>query len=350
MALTRRGKLTMLTGIVVALVGVLIALAFMGKAPGPVQDLANKTGVVGSPEPDPTCPLTGEPAPGGVVPDRPALAVKVENDPSVRPQFGLNTADVIYEQTVEGGVTRFIVIYHCGDSAKIEPVRSARTTDPPVLVQMGSAAFAYADAAPWVMRDVEQYNRQIDDVNMSAVSSAYERDLSREAPHNLVSNTKDLWKAATKTFLAVPEPLFTYGEMSGKSRKAKQVQLFFSSFSDVIWKWNGGQGAWLRSHGAEPHRYAEGGQVAAKNVVIQVVQMVNSKHLDPSGSPVPYAVMEGSGKAYLMRDGRVYSGKWQRGSVEENTVFTTAGGVDFVLAPGKTWVELFPRSQGKPKF
>lgn len=346
MVLTRRGKIMTLILVLVAAAGVLIVLAMMGK--GPVKEIVDKVEDLAKPEA--VCPLTGETAPGGVVPDRPALAVKVENDPITRPQYGLNTADVIYEETVEGGVTRFIVIYHCGDSERIEPIRSARTTDPPVLVQMGTAAFAYADAARWVIKDVDQYNRQIDDVNMSSAKSAYERDPTREVPHNLVSNTNDLWKAAKKAYLAVPEPLFTYGEMTGKSKKAKQVDLYFSSFSDVVWKWNAGQEVWLRYHGSTPHRYAEGGNVEAKNVVIQVVQMVNTDHLDPSGSPVPEAVMVGGGKAYLMRDGRVYAGKWERGSVEEDTVFRTAGGEEFVLTPGKTWVELFPRSQGKPKF
>ena len=36
--------------------------------------------------PPPACPLTGQPAPGGVVPPRPAMAVKIDNYPAGRPQ------------------------------------------------------------------------------------------------------------------------------------------------------------------------------------------------------------------------------------------------------------------------
>ena len=72
----------------------------------------------------PTCPLTGV-APHHAVPDRPALAIKVENLPEARPQAGLERADIVYEEPVEGGITRFIVVYQCQDSKRIGPVRSS---------------------------------------------------------------------------------------------------------------------------------------------------------------------------------------------------------------------------------
>src|SRR3954454_10568237 len=46
----------------------------------------------------PTWPLTGVPA--DAVADRPALAVKIENSIDSRPQTGLNTADVVWEEVV----------------------------------------------------------------------------------------------------------------------------------------------------------------------------------------------------------------------------------------------------------
>jgi hypothetical protein len=63
--------------------------------------------------------------------------VKVENIPVARPQTGLSFADIIYEEPVEGGITRFIVIYQCRDASRIEPIRSGRLTDPDALVQYG---------------------------------------------------------------------------------------------------------------------------------------------------------------------------------------------------------------------
>src|SRR5580704_8495501 len=48
----------------------------------------------------PPCPLTGLPAPGGVVPPRPAMAVKIDNYPDGRPQAGLDQADIVFEEPV----------------------------------------------------------------------------------------------------------------------------------------------------------------------------------------------------------------------------------------------------------
>ncbi|MGH9132636.1 MAG: DUF3048 domain-containing protein, partial [Ilumatobacteraceae bacterium] len=53
-------------------------------------------------------PLTGEPVRSAdEIPDRPALAVKIDNHPRARPQAGLNNADIIFEEIVEGTLTRF---------------------------------------------------------------------------------------------------------------------------------------------------------------------------------------------------------------------------------------------------
>ena len=51
----------------------------------------------------PTAPLTGLPVTGNL-PVRPALEVKIANNVEARPQTGLDVADVVYEELVEGCV------------------------------------------------------------------------------------------------------------------------------------------------------------------------------------------------------------------------------------------------------
>src|SRR5258708_34686864 len=70
----------------------------------------------------------GNPTPAATpTPSRPAPAmVQVENAPDSRPHSGLQKADIVYEYLVEGGITRFTVIYFKpSGSEKIGPVRSA---------------------------------------------------------------------------------------------------------------------------------------------------------------------------------------------------------------------------------
>ena len=59
-------------------------------------------------------PLTGELVDDSAVLQRRPLAVKISNSPAefVRPQSGLNDADIIFEHTTEGQITRFTAIFY----------------------------------------------------------------------------------------------------------------------------------------------------------------------------------------------------------------------------------------------
>ncbi|MGH9058653.1 MAG: DUF3048 domain-containing protein, partial [Acidimicrobiales bacterium] len=50
-------------------------------------------------------PLTGLPQASAAQLTRPAVVVKIDNVDVARPQTGLNQADVVYEEMVEGGLT-----------------------------------------------------------------------------------------------------------------------------------------------------------------------------------------------------------------------------------------------------
>ena len=54
----------------------------------------------------PIAPLTGLPDPTGLSVKRPALTIKIENTPQALPQWGIDQADVVYEEIVNGGITR----------------------------------------------------------------------------------------------------------------------------------------------------------------------------------------------------------------------------------------------------
>ncbi len=104
--------------------------------------------------PAPACPLTGVPAPGGSVPQRPAMAVKIDNYPAGRPQSGLDKADVIFEEPVEGGITRFAAVFQCQDAALIGPVRSARNIDIGILGQLGNPLLAHVGGINPVLANI----------------------------------------------------------------------------------------------------------------------------------------------------------------------------------------------------
>ncbi|MFN2544960.1 MAG: DUF3048 domain-containing protein [Actinomycetota bacterium] len=336
--LTRRGKIIAgAGGLAVGIVALSSILALAGKD---VQML-NKVPHFGNgaPPPPPTCPLTG----GDVkeVPARPALGIKVENIPEARPQAGLNKADIVYEEPVEGGITRFIVIYQCQDSDRVGPVRSARLTDANVLSQYGHPVFGYAGGVPSVEHAVDAAG--VKDENYDIAVSAYTRDENRSEPHNLYTTTEALWKAA-RLFKA-PDPVFEYGDLPEHVKKAGFAHIDFSGVSDVYWRWDVDSQTWLRYHGTDAHLLEGDVQVSAKNVVVQIVKTQLTGTVDAAGNPSPEAITVGGGKAYVFRGGKVIIGTWVRQSPENVTEFRTKSGDVIPLAPGRTWVELYPEDR-----
>ena len=342
--LSRRGKVVAASATVaVALGGALgYFTLFPKQAPAFVHKTLVSVGLAEANEVEPsaTCPLTGEVVRSGLVPDRPALAVKIENAPEARPQASLNDADIVVEEPVEGGYTRFIAIFHCGSSDRVGPIRSVRMTDPDYLRQLGPTVFAYSGGAPAVTRELA--GSDLVDVNYGVAADAYTRDPVRSAPHDLYSTTKALRKAAGKRG-STPDPLFTFSETwEGQAKRVGVAHLPYSSVSDVSWEWRRPAGAWFRSHGDVAHVLEGDEQVSATNVVIQVVEVTDSRIVDAAGNPSPRVKLTGTGKAYVLLDGKVVVGSWERPTLEAPTTFLSKGGKEISLAPGRTWVQLLP--------
>jgi hypothetical protein len=285
------------------------------------------------------CPLTGALPSADGVPDRPALAIKVDNAPVARPQTGLSWADIVYEEPVEGGLTRYIAVYHCRDASRVEPVRSARLMDPDVLAQFGEALFAYSGGVPKVVDKIGSSG--LLDVSFTEAPEAYERDPGRDAPHNLMTDTRTLYAAAGDPG-GPPVSQFSFGDAPPSGRKADRVHVPFSPSSDVVWRWSDDQKVYLRSYGDQPDTLSDGTQVSAVNVIIQVVRVTLSDIRDSNGVPSPFAHVVGEGTAHVLSGGRVAQGRWMRSSLDDPTTFVDAQGDEITLTPGATWIELVP--------
>ncbi len=342
MALTRRGRMALTIGAVVTLV-VAVAVGFaLSGSKNPVSAAIDRlTG--NSTAPPAPCPLTGlAPRGGKAVPHRPVLAVKVENTSAAYPLAGLDRADVVYEELVEGGITRFMALYQCQDSTRVGPVRSARTTDPGVLVQYGAhPLLAYSGGQLAVVNLVNHSG--VIGLTETTAGGALKRDGARVAPHNLFGNTRSLYAAAKRSSKneGAPDPVFSFGSGVQKGKTVRSAQIEFSSGSTAAWSWSGGR--WVRLLDGAPMRLDGGVSVEADNVLIQQVVVVPGKLVDVLGNRSPDVTLTGTGKAWLLRDGKLVTGTWQRTALGDTTVFRTRAGDAFELKPGTTWVALAPK-------
>ena len=301
-----------------------------------------------TPTPDPICPLTGQDAPSAEVAARPAVAVKVENNPVAYPLSGLDEAEIVFEELVEGGITRFMAIYHCTDAKKVGPVRSARVVDPGIMIPI-TRILGAAGGNDIVRKALKKAKVVIldEDTSGKAMRRIARSGISLE--HTLYANTSALRKLGSKRFSDPPVANFQFGPLEGKASPAKSIEINFGGSANVSYRWR--KGAWQRFDNGSPLMAEGGGQIAVDNVVIEQHTIVNSKTIfDVAGNPsIELADETGKGKALLLRDGKAIKGRWIRKTEKGPVEFLTAQGEEMVFAPGTIWVELVPDRKGEIK-
>ena len=187
----------------------------------------------------PIAPLTGLPDAGGASHTRPALSVKVENTPDAHPQAGIDQADVVYEEVVEGNITRFVAVFNSAVPAVIGPVRSVRAEDPDIVWPLGGI-FAYSGGAPV---NVDAINAApVHAVDEESAGSAMVRNEPsqppRDAPHNLYGLGPALFALGGNP--KPPKPLFEYvanGSPPISAPGVIDVHVGFVAGYDPTWTW-----------------------------------------------------------------------------------------------------------------
>ena len=284
--------------------------------------------------PIPTAPFTGLPDPTGVSLTRSSVAVKIENTPEARPQSGLDVADVVYEEVVDGGITRFWAVFNSNAPENIGPVRSVRAMDPQIVTPLGGVVAYSGGTEPNVAAIRATGLVWVDENN---AGDAFFREPTRNAPHNLYARSALLWQRGGQP--VPPVPLFGYIDTENdQAFTGEAVTSFHANYElgyDVSYVWDATVGGWMRFQRTnEPFLSAAipAVQVNATNVIVQFV---------------PYAGfgegnLIGTGEAWVFSNGQLVRGTWAKPFIGSITEYKDAAGAPILLTPGRTWVELVP--------
>ncbi|MEW9531288.1 DUF3048 domain-containing protein [Microbispora sp. NPDC049125] len=312
-----------------------------GDDPPGKQPQGATAGASASPSPPPEHPFTGRPTAAR----RPVLAVKIENTSAGKPQMGLRSADIVYVEQVEGGLTRLMAIFSSKLPAQVGPVRSARISDLHILPQFGKPALAYSGVQTKMIPFVQQAS--LFDVSDSSAPNAYSRVPGRVAPYNLFGAPRKLLARAPQASKAA-DVGFVFSDQppaGGVPQKAVNVRYPAARFS---FTWSGAQKRWLVTQDGAKDMAAEGGQQGAPTIVIQWVKTDRSQFHDFHQSYTPLVHSVGKGTGVVLRDGQAYRVKWSRPSEKEGTTYTTADGKPMPFARGQVWVVLASKKPVSP--
>ncbi|MGA9716029.1 MAG: DUF3048 domain-containing protein [Aeromicrobium sp.] len=288
-------------------------------------------------------PLTGLEMTQGR-PDNPVFVVKIENTSAGKPQLNLDRADLVIEELVEGGLTRLAAFYYTDLPTKVGHVRSLRSTDIGIATPANGQLVASGGAGGAVGK-IKRAGITL--FSEDAGSPGFSSDPNLSRPYNRLIDLTRVNKEAKNT-----QPKMSYlewspaGETSDPGTStvsaASRATVRFSRSTTTSWKFSGS--SWKRTNGHADKEFK------AKNLIVMECQIQDAGYTDPAGNPVPETVVEGSGTATIFRGSEVVEVTWNKPALDSPITFTTADGLPYTVAPGKTFVELVPEDDGKVTF
>lgn len=299
-------------------------------APTPTPTVAPTTSA-----PPAADPLTGL----STVGTGPLVGVKVDNGQLAWPyQRGLNRAALVYEELVEGGATRLLAVYESdvAGSGEVGPIRSVRESDVELVRQFGAMSVAFSGGNTGVKAIVARAARNgyLLDASYDVIPQAYRLGERRKDARNFfaVPSTVARYKAGS-----TPRDIgLTFGPAPASGLPTASAVAAYSPFSRVTVRYDAVKGTWSVS---QNNHLMPG--VAPANIVLQRVRERASGFRDVHGMNTPYTTTIGKGAVTVLRDGKRYTGTWDRHGYG-GTHFVDARGKDIPLRPGHTWVLLVP--------
>ena len=273
--------------------------------------------------------------------DGPVLVVKIDDTRAAHPQAGLEDADLVYIEQVEGGLTRIAAVFSSKIPAVIGPVRSARISDIEILEQFGRVAFAYSGAQKKLLPVIAAANLE----NLGAQRQSreiYSNDPLRNAPTAMMLQAQALMQKVKEQQLPVAiskSAGWNFAESfdTGTAIVSAKVSWPANSYDAV---WSSTEKRWLLSHGGVANLAANGTHLGASTFVIQIVSITPSEYGDKFGGVTPFTATVGSGRGYILRDGKYIAALWNRPTPDVGTSWKTTSGEEIPFAAGQIWIAL----------
>src|SRR3954447_1326657 len=288
--------------------------------------------------PDPVMPLTGLPIADPALAARPAVVVKVSNDPGARPQSGLDSADIVFEAW-GAGPTRFATVFQSTDAPKVGPIRSARTQDVDLVGSFNGAVFACSGGNARAVAAIRSSDLL---VLTEGQGPGWYLDKNRHRPHATFNDTASLRSNAEPTRPGPAQQYHYRDTGAGSPGDASNGLKLHIEQVHVQWDFDAASNMYLRSQEGKPHVLADGTRVDADNVVVLWIDYGHSTAdaRSPDGGTI------GTGSAVVFTNGKQIPATWSRSDRLQPISLPAADGTPILLTPGSTWFELANTGQG----
>ena len=302
-------------------------------------------------------PLTGEVVEDLSVLNRRPILCKIFNSPKecVRPQSGLNSADIVLEHYAEGAITRFSAIFYGHTPKTAGPVRSARLVDLE-LVPAFDAALCFSGASIGVSERI--YTAPfLSRVMNSDEPGFYRTGENKPYEHTLYNRLGETWQKLDERGQNTPPQYNTSfvfsSEIPEPSALINYISIRYGKGTFVEWKWDEEIQKYRRWADDEPLLDAlTGEQITADNIIIVRAHHFIDRNICEMQTETECLAFSteiwvwGKGYASIFRNGRQIDGEWRQEDRGKNGSFFNYFYPDGIrpipLQIGNSWIQVVP--------
>lgn len=292
-------------------------------------------------------PLTGERGLSAAAVGKRPVAVMVNNVRAALPQYGIASADVIFELPVEAGITRLMAVY--ADYTAVPDVCSVRSCRYyyPLLCLGMDAVYCHWGMDQTIAKETLT-RTGIDRLDGSTLGgSLFFRDEVRMESYAL-EHTGFLKGSALPQVMAsrgirtdlsdaYRRPLFQFADaqipLNGSQTPTREIQLNFSNAYFSTFQYDEATGDYKKLHSGAPHMDVHTGtQLAFENVIILQTDI----HTREDKYLMDVALTGGTG--YYAANGGIQPITWTKNAETDPIRLYDASGAELTVSPGKSYI------------
>ena len=277
-------------------------------------------------------------------------AVMIDNQSAARPHSGLSKAYLIYEITVEGGITRLMALFKDVDVEKIGPVRSSRHYYLDYALE-NDAIYVHFGWSPQAQSDISTLG--INNLNgLYNPSKMFYRSKDRVSPHNAYTTSANVEKAIKeKGYRNTSDnfKLLNYSldpvDLTGDSTvvDANKVKVNYNSGYYTDYTYDAENKYYLRNIKGKPHTDLETGeQYHFKNIIVTNIAISDIAGDDKGRQDLSNI---GTGSGYFITEGKAIQITWEKTSRNGKTVYKNLNGEEIKVNDGNTFIQIIPKGK-----
>lgn len=274
-----------------------------------------------------------------------AIAVMIDNHNLAWPQAGLNKAYMVYEIIVEGGETRLMALFKGQNVDKIGPVRSSRHYFLDYVME-NDAIYAHFGWSPQAQSDISKY--KINNLNgITESSSTFWRVKDKSSPHNAVTSTDALLKAAkAKKYNTSSDKksVLNYVKDEVKLEEgvdATTITIPHSTLQTVKYVYDKENNRYNRfARNKAQTDWDTGNSVTTKNIIITFCENYTLEDSENKGRQGLKNI--GTFDGYYITNGKAIKIKCVKEARNTQTKYLDLNGNEIKVNDGNTWVNICP--------